>query len=109
MSVYVVHPITDKSLDISGARVYGELKFVNPRYIYIDELESDGSIPDQFKSRMLKAVDEFEWEFDYLLIAGDHLQLVAMSALLAERWGNFKVLRYDRQAGGYASVAIDTK
>lgn len=106
MTVLVVHPINDKGVDISGARAYGELKFINPRYVYIDELETDNTIPTAFLNRMLKAVDEFDWENDYLLIAGDHLQLVAVSALLASRWGEFMVLRYDRQACGYAEITI---
>lgn len=109
MTVWVVHPINDKSVDISGASVYGGFKFINSRYVYIDELSDQGDIPDTVTDRMLKAVEEFEYEFDFLLIAGDHLQLMAMSAYLAERWGRFKVLRYDRQARGYASVTIDTK
>lgn len=108
MSVYVVHPITDRSLDISPAKVYGEFKFVSKRYIYIDELENEIEIPKDFTNRMLKAVDEFDLDHDYLLIAGDHLQLMAMSAHLANRWGDFRVLRYDREAKGYAPVLIST-
>lgn len=107
MTVFVVHPINDKGVNIQGATAYGPLKFINARYIYIDEL-SDGDIPVEFRNKMLKAVDGFEPDHDYLLIAGDHLQLIAMSALLYERWGNFMVLRYDRKAEGYAVANIFT-
>lgn len=105
MAVLVVHPISDKSLDISGASVYGSLVYVNKRYVYLDELEDDG-MPKDVTNRMLKAVDAFDPDEDFLLIAGDHLQLIAMSAHLSSRWGQFKVLRYDREAKGYAPVII---
>ena len=105
MTVLCVHPISNKDVNISSAAAYGEVKTVNSRYIYIDEVEEE-QIPTTFVSRMLKAVDEFDTESDYLLIAGDHLQLIALSAMLTERWGSFKVLRYDREAKGYAPVEI---
>jgi hypothetical protein len=54
-------------------------------------------------------VDKFDIEADFLLIAGDHLQLIAMSALLSERWGAFRVLRFDRQAQGYVVVNIEAR
>jgi hypothetical protein len=106
MTVLVVHPITDKALDVSGASIYGDFKYVNRRYVYMDELAGMG-LPVDVRNRMLKAVDEFDPEADYLLIAGDHLQLIAISALLADRWGIFRVLRYDRAAKGYAPVQIE--
>lgn len=108
MTVLVVHPISDRSLDISPARSFGEFAYVSKRYIYIDELEADNQIPTDFYFRMMKAVDTFDVEKDYLLIAGDHLQLIQMSALLAERWGMFRVLRYDREAKGYCPIWIQS-
>lgn len=105
MSVYVVHSISNKDVDISSAEAYGELRLINGRYIFIDEIE-DEQLPAAFVTNMLRAVDGFDPNLDYLLIAGDHLQLVTMSALLADRWGRFKVLRYDREAKGYAPVEI---
>ena len=106
MSVFVVHPINDKSVDISAALQFGEPYYVGARYVYPDELEDD-CLPVAVLQRILKATDRFDVESDYLLIAGDHLQLVAMSASLAERWGRFRVLRYDRQAKGYIVVNIE--
>lgn len=108
LSVLVVHPIANKDLDITSAAPYGELQWVNNRYIFIDEVE-DEQLPKSFVINMLRAVDCFDPDMDYLLIAGDHLQLMAMSAMLASRWGRFKVLRYDRQAKGYAPVEINTE
>lgn len=107
MAVFVVHPISVRDIDISEASYYGEIQYVGKRYVYSDELEGElQTLPRDVLNRMLKAIDGFDPERDYLLIAGDHLQIVAMSALLADRWGSFKVLRYDRKAGGYVSITI---
>lgn len=103
MTVLAVHPLSDK--DVSAALIYGELQYVNRRYIYPDELDGD-RLPAEFKKRMLVAVDRYDPDHDYLLIAGDHLQIVAMSALLAMRWGEFKVLRFDREAKGYLVALV---
>lgn len=109
MSVFVVHPLGDKSLDITEALSFGDVQYINTRYIYVDELEDGNIIPQSVTNRMLKAVDKFDCDHDYLLIAGDHLQLMAMSALLSARWGWFRVLRYDRQAKGYVPVVISSE
>lgn len=108
MSVVCVHPIANKDVDVSSAVTYGELVLVNSRYIFIDEIE-DEQPPQAFVNNMLRVTDKFDPEEDYLLIAGDHLQLIMMAAMLADRWGHFKVLRYDRKAGGYAPVEISTE
>lgn len=108
MSVFLVHTLSNKDVNVSSAEAYGEIKLVNGRYIFIDEVENE-QLPPTFVKNMLRAVDQFDPDHDYLLIAGDHLQIVAMSALLAERWGRFKVLRYDREARGYAPVEINTE
>lgn len=106
MTVLVVHPIANKDVNISSAETYGEIKHINNRYVFIDEIE-DEQMPPFITSNMLKAVDQFDPEADYLLIAGDHLQLIAMSAHLADRWGRFRVLRFDREARGYAPIEIN--
>lgn len=105
MTVYAVHPITEK--DVSAALIYGDVEYINARYVYIDEVEKE-KIPEAFYNKMLKVVDRFDPENDFLLIAGDHLQLIVMAAELSARWGRFRVLRFDRQAGGYAAILIDT-
>lgn len=104
MTVYSVHPVKD---DTSSALVYGEIVHINTKYVFADELEDD-KIPKSAYDRILQIVDGFDPSHDYLLIAGDHLQLIAVSAELAARWGTFKVLRFDRMAGGYVPVTIDT-
>lgn len=103
MTVYAVHSL--KELDVTPAQVYGEISYINPRYIYADEVV-DHEIPPAFMSRMERVVDRFDPEEDFLLIGGDHLQLIAMSALLSARWEGFSVLRYDREAKGYLRFDI---
>lgn len=103
MAVLAVHPITEK--DLSAALIYGEIKYINHRYVFADELDGD-DVPQSFVSKMEKSVDDFDPDHDFLLIAGDHLQLLYMSALLADRWGSYRVLRYDRKAGGYIAIRI---
>lgn len=107
MTVWMVHP--DKKLDLTQALEYGDIEYINSRYIYADELGDDGDLPKNSLNSILKAVDQFDYEQDYLLIAGDHLQLIAMAAMLQERWGFFRVLRYDREAKGYVSVNIGVR
>ena len=103
MTVWTVHRLKD--LDVSKAEVYGELEYINNRYIFSDEIK-DGRAPEKFHSRMCRAVDMFDPGHDYMLIAGDHLQMVMFASLLTNRWGEFKVLRFDREAGGYFPVTI---
>lgn len=104
MTVLVAHPVKD--IDISEAMAYGEICYVGKRYIYSDELIGE-ALPKDLTDRMLRAVDKFDPENDYLLIAGDHVQIVALSAMLAARWGRFRVLRFDRKAGGYVAIGIE--
>lgn len=104
MKVWAVHRLKD--VDVSQASTYGELEYINTRYVYADEIV-DTKVPDKVRLRIERAVDVFDPDHDYVLIAGDHLQLVLLSAMLAARWGHYKVLRFDREAGGYFPVTID--
>lgn len=104
MTVLVAHELSDK-VDISSALTYGDVKYVNHRYIYADELDGDRP-PRGFKENVDLAADGFQPKKDYLLIAGDHLQLVMISAALSERYTGFYVLRYEREAKGYIPVMI---
>lgn len=105
MTVWAVHTIKD--LDISSANAYGDIRFINNRYIYADELVDD-DIPDEFGDRIEKAAEDYDPKSDYVLIAGDHLQLVALVAAVASRCPRLRVLRYDREAKGYLAVNIYT-
>lgn len=103
MTVYFVHPIDD---DVSSARQYGEIKTINYRFVFPDELQADGQLPPIFISKMANAVAEFNPDQDFLAIAGDQLQVAFMSAALAVLFAQFRLLRYDRQARGYVPVTI---
>lgn len=103
--VYVVTPM--QSQDLSPLRNFGKLRFVNHKFAYADELNRDLSLPEALWSPLDLAAQEFDPERDYVAIAGDHLQVVQLVALIAQRGEPFKVLRWDRQAGGYFPVLVD--
>ena len=103
MTVWAVHPVKE---DLSSANVFGEVRYINSRYVTADELTTDKEIPDGFWSNLHKAAQEFDPYNDYMLIAGDHLQLVQFAALLSTELDSYNVLRYDRHAQGYYPVHI---
>lgn len=101
MAVVVVHPVP--TIDIKSAAVYGDFQYVNRRYVYPDEISPEGAIPDDVFRNLAVTATVFNRERDYLLIAGDHLQIVTLAAMLGPP---FKVLRYDRKAEGYLPITI---
>lgn len=103
MTVWVVHPVRE-SLD--AALQYGALRYINGRYVNADELAGDGRLPLGFRDNLYAAAQAFDPEDDYLLIAGDHLQLIQATYELVIRYDQFRVLRYDRIAQGYFPVTI---
>ncbi len=110
MTVFAVNMMKD---DISKAAAYGDIKFINLKYVYGDELEQatngEQYMPRSSWEKLADCVHfQFDHNKDFLLIAGDHLQLVAISALLGKQFPYFKVLRWDRQAAGYIPVTIIT-
>ena len=104
-TVWIVHPI-DKQ-DLSSAAQYGQFRFINHRFIYGDQISDDGHVNEHFLRKMHEAVEEFEPDDDFLLIAGDHLQIAQMCVFLGQTWGSFKVLRWDRRAEGYFQVWLE--
>jgi len=113
MTVWVPHPTRDKDgvdRDLKPAAKFGEVRYINHRYIYSDELRGSAAegqaIPAQFERHMFDAVVKFDAEQDYLLIAGDMLQLMTLSAMLSQRHGSFNVLRYDRNVDDYVPVRL---
>lgn len=92
--------------DLTAARQWGELRFVNEKYVYPDELQENGRLPQDTSRLLHEAAQEFDPYEDYLLIVGDHWQVVEMSALLGRMYEFFKVLRWDRQAEGYVPATI---
>lgn len=108
MTVWAMHPVKD---DLSAALPYGELRFITKGYVHGDELEKVGDVewlPRPALDKLRDAAREFSPTTDWLLIVGDHLQLVQFVALLSQNYSEFGVLRYDRQAEGYLAVEIVT-
>lgn len=104
MTVFLVHPVRD---DVRDALRFGQLDIINAGYVYGDQID-DGKLPGPVMQNIRAAARRFDADDDYLLIAGDHVQLVAMSAELAAYRGTFQVLRWERQANAYMPVRITT-
>lgn len=104
MTVWVVHPVKE---DLSAAKQYGEIRYITGGYVHQDELV-DGLLPLAMRERFLDMSLVFNRDTDYLLIVGDHLQIVQATVFLAVRFSGrtFKVLRYDREAKGYYPVSV---
>lgn len=102
--VFAVHPPV--KVDYGPAKQYGDLRYVNSRYVFTDELEQDHGLPRGFVSAMVAAAARFNRHEDFLLQAGDTIQVMAMTVYLAQANPWFRVLRYDRAAKGYAPVML---
>lgn len=115
MTVWAVHEVKD---DISPALLFGQIRYINHRYVNGDELEQtmvtskDGlewgnwTLPAAFDRNLRDAALSFNSHEDYLLIAGDHLQLLAFTAILSSWYPAFSVLRYDRRMNEYIPVLL---
>lgn len=130
MTVFIVHPVND---DLTQAKKFGEFRYINERYVYGDELEEQRAVymaayvklsdleegiaatcpdkdwvtPETHRHNMMTAAYHFGPNDDYLLIAGDHLQLLHFTFMLAARYQFFRVLRYDRKISDYIPVRLD--
>lgn len=100
--IFSVHPVKD---DLSSALQYGPLTYINERYVYGDEIDQQ-NIPSAVAQKLEQAAAAFDPQTDFLLIVGDHLQLIQFSAMLASYQSWFRVLRYDRQAQGYLPIKV---
>lgn len=103
--VFVAHD-SKVTLDRDVASAFGEITFVNHRYIFNDDISDTGHPPSGFIDNMRQAVSQFNPEDDYLMIAGDQLQVLMLAVALSRAYGQFKVLRWDRQAEGYYPVVV---
>jgi hypothetical protein len=100
---WAVHPVID---DISNATKWGEIKYINQRYIFPSDLKN-GIVPSEFVEAMEKAAEAFEPD-DRLIIVGDHLQLLHMASLLALKLDSYHVLRYSQRDAAYVDIEIKT-
>lgn len=84
---------------------YGKLEIINSRFIYSDEIIGE-RLPPEFIEKLDRAAATFVPERDFLILGGDHVQFVYFAAVLRSRYGQFRVLRWDRPAQGYVPVCI---
>lgn len=103
--IYVVHPIRERNVDITPALCWGELRFINKQYLFADDLDDDHP-PQPMLDALQRCAEVFNPKTDFVLIAGDHAQLIIFSAMLAVRHPYFRMLRYDRQAQAYYPVRV---
>ena len=102
-TVWMLHPIKD---DVSSAEQYGQLRPINSRYVYPDELQGSAELPQGFRDNMARAANQFDPVRDYFLLGGDYVQMVYFAGLLAIQYGKFRTLRFDRDGKGYVVVKI---
>ena len=111
MTVYLAHELESPKLrdSIRPAAKFGEIRCANRFYIHGDELEqvgTDNFIPSGYRVNMERVASEFNPDQDFLLIVGDHLQVLALACILVTRHGYVTVLRWDRLMGEYIPVRL---
>lgn len=110
---WVVHPVKE---DLSALSAWGTTIFINSGYTYADDLE-DESLPHGVIAGLDDAAQRFDFADDFLVINGDHVQQMALLAMLVTRRNlesfdeysrvpSIRVLRYDRKADGYVAVKM---
>lgn len=104
-AVYLVCPLSTPDVDMKPVEAFGKLEIINSRFIYSDEIVNE-QLPREFIAKLDEAATEFNLNQDYLLLGGDHVQLVYFAAMLGARGCQFKILRWDRHARGYTPVYI---
>lgn len=104
MTVWAVNLNKD---DTSAALQYGDIRHINMRYVYGDEIV-DERVPAPIGEALWNAARQFDFYDDYVLICGDHLQLVAFMTILGQvaAGRRIHVLRYDKKAQGYIPVWV---
>jgi hypothetical protein len=117
VTVFVLHPVKD---DLTPALHFGRLKFLHTGYLFPDQLDNAADAsgsprfftyapPADWRAKMEAHAAAFDPRCDYLLMVGDHLQLLAFTALLAVRHPWFTALRYSRESNGYLPVRISAQ
>ncbi len=102
MTVFAVNLTSD---DTTAAQQWGDIRHINLRYVYADEIENQ-QMPPAVVEALYAAALEFDPLRDYLLILGDHLQLVKFACELGRIHHKFRVLRWDKKAAGYIPVWV---
>jgi len=100
MTVFAVNMTHD---DTTPALQYGDIRYINVRYVYGDEISNE-RLPPANMEALAQAADEFNPMRDYVLLIGDWLQLAQFLLMLGARYPGVRVLRWDKKAEGYLSV-----
>lgn len=111
MTVFAVHPLNKVGINIQDAERFGRIEYVNQRYVYGDEITNEHQLPPEFQQSLERVAHRFSPSSDYLLMAGDQLQIMALCAMLGNYWckeGGFSVLRWSNDAQAYMPVRIRT-
>lgn len=106
MTVFAVHPDRNGH-DLSPVLQYGDIRYVNSRYVYGDEIENC-RLPYAFDDALDAAACDFDPDQDFLLIMGDTVQLVAFvfKLTVAHDGRHIRALRWDKKAAGYLVVRL---
>lgn len=104
--VFLTNPV---DLDLNPAKQYGSIRTINRSYVFSDDLWPTDMIPGAIRWNIQAAARDFNPTLDYLLLAGDHLQVADMVAFIQHYHGIFRVLRWDRVAKGYVVCWIGQK
>lgn len=108
MTVFAAHPLNKAGVNVSDAERFGAIEYVNQRYIYGDEITNEHRLPTAFEQTMYAAMKRFTPGEDYLLMAGDHLQVMAMCGMLGSFYPWFDILRWNNDAAAYMPVRLIT-
>lgn len=106
MTVYVVTELRNPRLNIKPAEKFGEIIYVNKFYVYGDELDDEKRLPDNVRAPLWRLAKKFNPSNDYLLIAGDEVQMLQAAAAIGSVCPWFFVLRWDRKANEYIPIRI---
>lgn len=104
--VYAAHPFRNDRINVKDAERFGVIKYVNEAFVYTDDLDIEHRIPQLMNDRLWDAVTQFNYEQDYLLIAGDYLQIVVIAGMLGSVMPYFYALRWDQGAKRYIPVKV---
>lgn len=111
MTVWVIHPPARRDgaiADIQPAAKWGEIRLIHrlTQYVTEDDIVGDG-LSDQHMQRLIAASQEFNPMTDYLVMAGDQLQMQQFGLLLAQRYPKgYWVLRWNIKDRDYYAVRM---
>lgn len=100
--VWVMHPVKQ---DLIKAERYGSLRYINSYFTCMDDLVRGMLMPSMLE-RMNCAANELDPDRDWVLLVGDHAQLMQFVFFLGEKRKQPRLLRWDRRAFAYYPVQL---